>query len=485
MLFEAERDALKLLKDEASIFPTSIQPSLLSGGEDVDPCGDFQSDKISSALSKSIKSPPLSNQARMRLIAVLSSRVRNISILYDILKPRVEESLVDETDVNFSSNSLFESIIQLFANADVILNGSDLLSLAILMNRVSEPLEYVRDDITPEKIAAKHEEEENKGFKSYPIPVVRMSKTSLRYLCDVLSCDQCSKAVYENIIKVISRLAKSPTTAAVLTEQTLEVFSELVADSVLKLKNLTATIDELLANDRIEKNEKSSSSTRKFLLNKIPVGSIGSRQHERLHRSLITLDSISTKTKQSLTDITPQDTMKLWTALENVMGRLKLFLADEEDHDEAKTKSQLVNNRPFSSLTSLLSRLLPVLEAFFVIHSRDVILTDPLNPNRVTTVITAADLLEGNRQSNTQQTIETPAPIPSSTVDSQVSKSSLQSTPQSNVPGVRYRATPAYASYNLTLQLSDANPNAFSSILSSNSVDDGGITFSGLYTINL
>jgi hypothetical protein len=62
-----------------------------------------------------------------------------------------------------------------------------------------------------------------------------MSKASLRFLCEVLLSDTCTKSISDNINAAISRLAIVRANRTVLTELIAEVVVDLAAQSQSKL----------------------------------------------------------------------------------------------------------------------------------------------------------------------------------------------------------------------------------------------------------
>jgi hypothetical protein len=79
----------------------------------------------------------------------------------------------------------------------------------------------------------KYQRELKKG--AVPVPAVGMSKASLRFLCEVLLSDTCTKSISDNINAAISRLAIVRANRTVLTELIAEVVVDLAAQSQSKL----------------------------------------------------------------------------------------------------------------------------------------------------------------------------------------------------------------------------------------------------------
>jgi hypothetical protein len=74
------------------------------------------------------------------------------------------------------------------------------------------------------------------------VPCVNMSKTSLRFLCEVLLSDTCTKNVTDNINAAISRLSIVRANRNVLTELIAEVVVDLASLSQGKLKVLLMSL---------------------------------------------------------------------------------------------------------------------------------------------------------------------------------------------------------------------------------------------------
>ena len=69
-----------------------------------------------------------------------------------------------------------------------------------------------------------------------------MSKASLRFLCEVLLSDTCTKSISDNINAAISRLAIVRANRTVLTELIAEVVVDLAAQSQSKLDTFLSSL---------------------------------------------------------------------------------------------------------------------------------------------------------------------------------------------------------------------------------------------------
>ena len=257
-----------------------------------------------------------------------------------------------------------------------------------------------------------------------------MSRASLRCLCEVLLSDICTKQVSENINAAISRLAIVHANRTVLTDLIAEVVVDLAAQSENKL---VMFLNSLLAVRRKKGREGSGSSiTSRSSANELPLGEAGGRYHERLLRAMQTLDSVAAKTKRSLLDLTPADQLApAWSSLHNVLTELKAYILDE---DEGKTEN---TSRPQSTLISLLSKLLPVVEGFFLVHTTDILNGDAsgnstsnskLRSPASATANASANVTTNASTSAVDNTVDDPVAAMSSEIPSSSSSSSASSS---------------------------------------------------------
>jgi E3 ubiquitin-protein ligase HUWE1 len=350
-----------------------------------------------------------------------------------------------------STNSLLESIINLFASPYICGNSADLLRLASIVDRISAPLDsYVEDAKLPPL-----EDDKARGLVSRRIPEVRLSGSSLRGICDVFSSDVCSKAAYDHVLKIIVRLSRVPANANVLTDQILEVFGEVATDTESRLTALQNTLDNIIPKD------KPDSTALKLSPSKLPLSIPGGRQYERMHRSLQTLEIVCHKTGRFFLNVAPMEVLgRMWTTLEKVLSLLKLFLV-EDDENKMETSRRPGMHRPQSTLTSLVTRLLPVIEAFFIMHSHDLSIESPGSvPASGPTDATRSNRGVDSAAAETSDSSSTPATQP---IDVQLSSNQspapapapapVQRHPSQIMPGERYRTSSRYASYNLSLVL--------------------------------
>ena len=222
---------------------------------------------------------------------------------------------------------------------------------------------------------------------------------------------------------------------------------------------------------------------------------------------------MATTTKRRLLDLTPSDQLApAWLSLDEVLSELRYYLMEDNDESSLGVDGSATGLavRPQSALVALLSRLLPVIEAFFLVHVGDIFNvantggalpkvedgtangsvnasaaatattgTGPSpSPAVIATITTAAEVVtisEGNGAGNTAPaavtssspgpvtavgattgTTSTPTPTPAtpSPAVAATTPSSAAVPPsntQSSMPGERYRSTSAYAALNLSL----------------------------------
>ena len=103
----------------------------------------------------------------------------------------------------------------------------------------------------------KYQRELKKG--AVPVPAVGMNKASLRFLCEVLLSDTCTKSISDNINAAISRLAIVRANRTVLTELIAEVVVDLAAQSQSKL-------DAFLSSLLLVRKKKAADDSGKALL---------------------------------------------------------------------------------------------------------------------------------------------------------------------------------------------------------------------------
>lgn len=181
----------------------------------------------------------------------------------------------------------------------------------------------------------------------------------------------------------------------------------------------------------------------------------------RLLRLVQTLESMSRKTGRPMMDVMPHERLnELWGSLENALLQMKEFLEDSSGFDSAeKSEKQITaesvsgSSRPQTALVSVLNRLLPVTEAFFLVYTSDV-LSAKINskkegapsPEKVENSVP----ISGNLRSPPSPSV----PLTSSNLmqqDSSLVAATSAVLAATASPGYRYRCTEEYLRNNLSL----------------------------------
>ena len=389
-------------------------------------------------------------------------------------------------------------------------------------------------------------------FDRVSVPKVQMSRASLESLCDALLSDS-SRDVFDHVICAISRLAKVIANRRVLTHVVVQVTLDLARQSsddmsgfLMKLKDRceaetkkTTTITTTSSNSSSNSNSSSSStefssivptspstiastpikrSISNMAVSAMSTSSLASFDH--ILRALQTLDSLANKINKKLTQVAPlEHIVILWDHLDEVLEYLSQFLEDSTTSIDSRDSSSANQ----SSLISVLTRLLPVIEAFFLVHATDILKSGSqlqvitVSNEEASVSATAIDssnesagaalgspiVAETDTEPNATASTSTgatatteeplPAPVPSD-IEIPVSTTTDETTTSSNtgepspstlnrntmvalrrahsLPGEKYRDTESFRSLNVPLILSDetdadsnnANPNGTGSI---------------------
>jgi len=392
-----------------------------------------------------------------------------------------------------STNSLLERIICLFAKNNVTGSAAELDSVTNLLSVVTSPLEYLQDEtsaqaappvgvVTAEMLAR----DARQHMVTLPVPRVVLSKESLRFLCDVLLNDNCSKRVLGNVTSTISRLSKVYSNHSQLLELIVDVIIDLADQSHFKLEVLAASLqqihvkytqaqkekgqekatvasgtpgkgrpgslkvsgDEAGSSSPMRASASSSAMAAKSALptSLLPLGESGGKQHERLLRVVQTLQSMAVKTNRQLSEVTPSDELSdLWGGLDQVLQQLRHYLVDL-DEAESGEQDGTETTRPQSALTSILNRLLPAIEAFFLVHATDFLVEKPRSAEKSLSEPSGAAAVPVS----TATTSGTAAAAPLS-----AHPNTSELIPLSSMPGHSYRTSAAYLRNNLTLFAAD------------------------------
>lgn len=410
-------------------------------------------------------------------------------------QPSAKAAEIKRARVISSSNSMLELLITLFAKPEHTSSAHDLESLANLLSTATAPLdslpdETVADGSTANAVVSKESaiRDAKHHVVTLPVPRVVLSREALGYLCDVLLNDLCSKRVLSNITSAISRLSKIYQNHSQLIELIVDVIADLADQSQIKLDALGDTLKQVhskytanhkaqppkpkaaidsparvkasslkMSADEVSSPVKgsqggaSSSASAALPTSLLPLGESGSKQHERLLRVVQTLHSMAVKTKRQLSDVAPTEHLALlWRGLDKVLQQLRHYLVDvdEEENAEKETGESI---RPQSTLTSILNRLLPAIEAFFLVHASDFLVEKPRSGGDKPA---AAEV-----SAPKATTSDHPSPPPSDVAPA-ASTSTCELIPLSSMPGHSYRTSPAYLRNNISLFAADSGSGA-------------------------
>ena len=222
------------------------------------------------------------------------------------------------------------------------------------------------------------------------IPYLKMARGPLRSICEVLVNSNCNKKIFDHIMSAIIRLAKIDSNKAILVEILTEVVVDLSENSIAKLMKLHEHLKGLQATQEL------SSGHGRILA--IPnIGEIGGPSHERFLRTLRTLHSLSSSSTIS-TGVPVADLEPIWKVLDGSLHLLKYYSGEDESDAAVAVVS---SKRPQTTLTSLLMRILPAIEAFVLTHISDIFSsvsppTSPGNQGNATEGAQAAASLSRN-----------------------------------------------------------------------------------------
>ena len=184
-----------------------------------------------------------------------------------------------------------------------------------LKNESETPLgtvaaETVDLTVHSKKSAKKEEKGATKaGHRLLNVPPAVLARESLYALCDVLRSDGCSKDVFNCIEVTIARLAKINGNQNILTSLLVGVVADMADVAASKLKEFSVSLREVedaaapalssreaRADDTVgEASNATVAKPSKLTASQLPMMMSSSRHHERLYRSLLTLQAISRK----------------------------------------------------------------------------------------------------------------------------------------------------------------------------------------------
>ena len=229
------------------------------------------------------------------------------------------------------------------------------------------------ETLTPQDITGSIAKKELKrGYKLVEVPPLGLSRKSLATLCNVLRAESCSRGVFDCVEIAISRIAKMDCNQDILHTLLTEVVDDLAGMAAAKLLEFSTSFSA--AEKPIVSQMSARGETRMAAAQ--PLIQAGSRHFERLHRSRTTLHSMSHKTNRRLmaTMVGSDELALLWGSLEQVCGSLRRYLSEKDIEERAKSENNMLGgfqNREQAALTSILTRLLPFIEAFLLVHTCD------------------------------------------------------------------------------------------------------------------
>jgi hypothetical protein len=227
---------------------------------------------------------------------------------------------------------------------------SELLEFVSLIDLMCAPLDSIvaTKPAEPEAISTRN--------NSVEVPEVRLSRQALNSICELMLSEGCTKNAFKHIVSILTRLSKVDSNRGIVAQLIHEVILQLVSQSEERLAGLVRVLREVETKQIPEK--------RINVLSSVSLSEVGVRQHECLLQALQVLVALSdmAASAPSIDSIAT-----LWDTLDKVLLLLQAYTeSDDED-------SMTVRSRPKSALSTLLSRLLPIVEAFFLLHSHDLL----------------------------------------------------------------------------------------------------------------
>ena len=400
---------------------------------------------------------PLPSLVGKRLIATLINICSaNESVIYDILRVRCGDSMLeqfcrDDDDVinvdvaalppsqcGSPRKSFLEMIIRLLDVPTYTSTTPELLQLTKLISSLCEPLEILAEvednSLEDEKMSGEDDEarEVVGNYSWVRVPPVGLSRTTLRCLCDALLNEACTKEVFDHVISTISRLAYVKCNRSILMEVVVEVLVDLAAVSCSRMQDIAAHL-------KAAKGKGDESPSSRAALS-IPMGDVGTQDHARVLRALQTLQSLSLRTNHDFADIAPMDELQqLWSVTDKVLRYLGMYVEAEAGMDEEGKPA--TKRQQHAALSAVLSRLLPVIEGFFLVHAGDILRS---------AATTAAKETTGPESPEREDTKDGNPPAPSLRHVSSFGDG-IQLTRQQSLPGAKYRQSADFQRANLSL----------------------------------
>eukprot|EP00605_Chrysophyceae_sp_TOSAG23-4_P003045 GSChrysophyteH1.ASY1.ANO1.3350.1 assembled CDS len=213
-----------------------------------------------------------------------------------------------------------------------------------------------------------------KGEVLVQVPEVSLSRDSLNALCSVLQSDKCAGPTFDNVIASISDLSRIKNNQVIITTLLIEVIGEIGEESRMRLCDLRDTLHSIEGTFKKKNEIQDTEDGRAYHIpaSLLPIGKAGGKQHERFLRSMQTLNAVASKS--GIIDIASSNILtEVWSSLEAVMTHLRRYLAEDDDEKTDISAAQASTKvRAQSALTSLVSRLLPILESFFLVHTSSI-----------------------------------------------------------------------------------------------------------------
>eukprot|EP01041_Mallomonas_annulata_P000793 gene793-1538_t len=414
----------------------------------------------------------------------------NVSVLLDMLRPRDQAGNVLPLEVNgdeesvseitqevepegISINSLLEILVGRLHHSPFVDNAQEMTRLLRLIDRVCSPLDALPDESFDVDDAASAGQESTAAVvqpNQITVPQVRMSRESLQSLCEVLLSDLCSRSVYESVSSALSRLTRVTSNREPLTAVLMDVVSELALQATTRLDSLVTRLSQnkvvskhITAGDAaVEEYASVSTSGSAVATDRdaaprplpglLAVGEVGNRQYERLLQALNTLRTLADRSGRRMADVASGESLwELWMAADKALGLIECFVQKES------TGTGTASRRPQSTLSALLQRILPVIEAFFLVHSSDILsASSKSSSNDASSCTTAgAEGMDSATSVESQQPPSQPQPL---VVDTSVNETTGGTTsttpvpiPSPSIPGAIYRNSEAYHRINMNL----------------------------------
>jgi hypothetical protein len=370
-----------------------------------------------------------------RILQVLEHLCQSYSTLvYDMIRARTSEEIDDGSDSESdheeslsnqkSGKCYLEILIQLLQFPNFTNSSQKLLNLVKLISLICEPLEGLKNNGS----VSTDSNEEKEDTSLVDIPIVTISKSALRGLCDALLHDLCTKEVFDHIISIIGKISYIESNRNILLEVMREVSIELGSQSQMRLSTFMGEIDK-------QKYSSNFISDAKIL--SIPMNEIGFQYHMRLYRALQTLQSLCNSSGNMLSAIAPVDEMLLlWHSADQVLRALGKFIQIEDQSSAGNSSIALSKKKTHhdSAVSAILTKLLPLLESFFLVYTYDIL----NQPDRKPTVEEEAKKSISESDESTEAKGELPA-------------IGIPLTRQQSVPGAKYRQSEAFSRLNVLL----------------------------------